>query len=104
MAKNVAEGLWEMLASAGVRRCYGIVGDAHDRVVAGGELARGHDRRPQHSGPVRACDAEPAVTQSCGALRPYQHGHVAPGIHQARRDKSADRSRSDDQEPHGSPC
>ena len=27
MAKTVA-GLWEMLASAGVRRRYGIVGDA----------------------------------------------------------------------------
>ena len=28
MARTVAEGMWEMLASAGVRRCYGIVGDA----------------------------------------------------------------------------
>src|SRR5260370_4599995 len=28
MAKTVADGLWEMLVSAGVRRCYGIVGDA----------------------------------------------------------------------------
>lgn len=28
MARTVAEGMWEMLTSAGVRRCYGIVGDA----------------------------------------------------------------------------
>lgn len=33
MAKDVAEGLWEMLASAGVRRCYGIVGDALNPVI-----------------------------------------------------------------------
>jgi pyruvate dehydrogenase (quinone) len=28
MAKKVADVLWEMLAGAGVKRCYGIVGDA----------------------------------------------------------------------------
>jgi pyruvate dehydrogenase (quinone) len=28
MAKNVADVLWEMLSNAGVKRCYGIVGDA----------------------------------------------------------------------------
>ena len=28
MARTVADGLWEMLHAAGVRRCYGIVGDA----------------------------------------------------------------------------
>jgi len=33
MGKNVAEGLWEMLVSAGVRRCYGIVGDALNPVI-----------------------------------------------------------------------
>src|SRR5258708_31664107 len=33
MARTVAEGLWEMLASAGVRRCYGIVGDALNPVI-----------------------------------------------------------------------
>jgi pyruvate dehydrogenase (quinone) len=33
MAKNVADGMWEMLASAGVRRCYGIVGDALNPVI-----------------------------------------------------------------------
>ncbi len=33
MARTVAEGMWEMLASAGVRRCYGIVGDALNPVI-----------------------------------------------------------------------
>jgi pyruvate dehydrogenase (quinone) len=33
MAKTVADGLWEMLVSAGIRRCYGIVGDALNPVV-----------------------------------------------------------------------
>jgi pyruvate dehydrogenase (quinone) len=31
MAKTVADGWWEMLVSADVRRCYGIVGDALNR-------------------------------------------------------------------------
>ena len=33
MAKTVADGLWDMLVSAGVRRCYGIVGDALNPVI-----------------------------------------------------------------------
>ena len=33
MAKKVADVLWEMLAKAGVKRCYGIVGDALNPVV-----------------------------------------------------------------------
>ena len=34
MSKKVADVLWEMLAKAGVKRCYGIVGDALNPVVA----------------------------------------------------------------------
>lgn len=33
MAKTVADTLWEMLVSAGVRRCYGIVGDALNPMI-----------------------------------------------------------------------
>ena len=33
MAKTVADLLWEMLANAGVKRCYGIVGDALNPVI-----------------------------------------------------------------------
>jgi pyruvate dehydrogenase (quinone) len=34
MSKKVADVLWEMLAKAGVKRCYGIVGDALNPVMA----------------------------------------------------------------------
>jgi hypothetical protein len=33
MAQKVADVMWEMLASAGVKRCYGIVGDALNPVI-----------------------------------------------------------------------
>src|SRR5271169_3699381 len=33
MARNVADVLWEMLVNAGVKRCYGIVGDALNPVI-----------------------------------------------------------------------
>src|SRR6202051_4461325 len=33
MSKKVADVLWEMLAKAGVKRCYGIVGDALNPVI-----------------------------------------------------------------------
>jgi len=33
MAKTVADILWEMLEGAGVKRCYGIVGDALNPVI-----------------------------------------------------------------------
>src|SRR6266478_6388050 len=33
MARNVADVLWEMLVKAGVKRCYGIVGDALNPVI-----------------------------------------------------------------------
>jgi len=33
MARNVADVLWEMLVNAGVKQCYGIVGDALNPVI-----------------------------------------------------------------------
>src|SRR5258708_29302071 len=33
MSRNVADVLWEMLANVGVKRCYGIVGDALNPVI-----------------------------------------------------------------------
>ncbi|MGB0063201.1 MAG: thiamine pyrophosphate-binding protein [Terracidiphilus sp.] len=35
MSGKVADLLWEMLAKAGVQRCYGIVGDALKPVIDG---------------------------------------------------------------------
>lgn len=33
MAQNVADVMWEMFEKAGVKRCYGIVGDALNPVI-----------------------------------------------------------------------
>src|ERR1700689_985022 len=33
MARKVADVMWEMLANAGVKRCYGIVGDALNPII-----------------------------------------------------------------------
>jgi len=33
MARKVADAMWELLAKAGVKRCYGIVGDALNPVI-----------------------------------------------------------------------
>jgi pyruvate dehydrogenase (quinone) len=33
MARKVADVLWDLLAQAGVKRCYGIVGDALNPVI-----------------------------------------------------------------------
>ena len=33
MARKVADMMWEMLAADGVKRCYGIVGDALNPVI-----------------------------------------------------------------------
>jgi pyruvate dehydrogenase (quinone) len=33
MALKVADAMWEMLEKAGVKRCYGIVGDALNPVI-----------------------------------------------------------------------
>jgi hypothetical protein len=35
MSRKVADVLWEMLANAGVKRCYGIVGDALNPIIDG---------------------------------------------------------------------
>ncbi len=53
MAKTVADGLWEMLVSAGVRRCYGIVGDALNPVIDAlrpGDVREGLPAALAHSG------------------------------------------------------
>jgi thiamine pyrophosphate-dependent acetolactate synthase large subunit-like protein len=40
MAQKVADMLWEMLAKAGVKRCYGIVGDALNPVTKNAGFSR----------------------------------------------------------------
>ena len=54
MAKNVADLMWEMLQSAGVKRGYGIVGDALNRVLdalrRNGEIEFVHVRHEKYCG------------------------------------------------------
>jgi pyruvate dehydrogenase (quinone) len=92
MAKDVAEGLWEMLASAGVRRCYGIVGDALNPVVdalrRNGSVEFVHVRNEEYG--VFAAVAEARLTGSpvavCGTAGPGV-AHLINGLLDARRER-----------------
>src|SRR5580704_6919256 len=92
MAKDVAEGLWEMLASAGVRRCYGIVGDALNPVVnalrRNGSVELVHVRNEEYG--VFAAVAEAPLTGSpvevCGTAGPGV-AHLINGLLDARRER-----------------
>ena len=81
MAKTVADGLWEMLAAAGVRRCYGIVGDALNPVIdalrRNGEVDFVHVRHEEYGAFAAVADARarrsqwltPTLAPSSGRLR-----------------------------------
>jgi thiamine pyrophosphate-dependent acetolactate synthase large subunit-like protein len=90
MAKTVAEGLWEMLTSAGVRRCYGIVGDALNPVVdalrRNGSVEFVHVRNEEYG--VFAAVAEARLTGNpvavCGTAGPGV-AHLINGLLDARK-------------------
>ncbi|MGD0557030.1 MAG: thiamine pyrophosphate-dependent enzyme [Streptosporangiaceae bacterium] len=92
MAKNVAEGLWEMLSAAGVRRCYGIVGDALNPVVdalrRNGSVDFIHVRHEEYG--VFAAVAEARLTGNpvavCGTAGPGVT-HLVNGLIDARRER-----------------
>lgn len=76
--KSVADGMWEMLVSAGVTRCYGIVGDALNPVVdamhRNGAIDFVHVRHEEFG--VFA-----AVAESCLTGRPVAVcGTAGPGV------------------------
>jgi pyruvate dehydrogenase (quinone) len=78
MAKNVADVLWEMLANAGVKRCYGIVGDALNPVIdalrRSGRIEFIHVRHEEYG--VFA-----AVAEACLAGNPVAVcGTAGPGV------------------------
>lgn len=78
MVATVAEGLWEMLVSAGVRRCYGIVGDALNPVIdamrRNGNIDFVHVRHEEFG--VFA-----AVAEACLSGRPVAVcGTAGPGV------------------------
>src|SRR5208337_1774582 len=78
MSGKVADLLWEMLAKAGVKRCYGIVGDALNPVIDGlrrnGRIEFIHVRHEEYG--VFA-----AVAEACLAGNPVAVcGTAGPGV------------------------
>jgi pyruvate dehydrogenase (quinone) len=93
MARTVAEGLWEMLAAAGVRRCYGIVGDALNPVIDGlrrnGQVDFVHVRHEEYG--VFAAVADARLTGNpvavCGTAGPGVV-HLINGLLDARKERA----------------
>jgi pyruvate dehydrogenase (quinone) len=91
MSRNVADLLWEMLANAGVRRCYGIVGDALNPVIDGlrrnGNIEFVHVRNEEYGVFAAVADAyftgKPAVV--CGTAGPGVT-HLFNGLMDARKE------------------
>ena len=94
MAKKVADVLWEMLANAGVKRCYGIVGDALNPVIDGlrrnGKIEFIHVRHEEYG--VFAAVAEAYLTGDpvavCGTAGPGVV-HLFNGLMDARKEGAA---------------
>src|SRR5580692_1228011 len=91
MSRNVADLLWEMLANAGVKRCYGIVGDALNPVIDGlrrnGKIEFIHVRHEEYG--VFAAVAEAYLTGNpvavCGTAGPGVT-HLFNGLMDARKE------------------
>jgi pyruvate dehydrogenase (quinone) len=91
MSLNVADLLWEMLVNAGVKRCYGIVGDALNPVIDGlrrnGKIEFIHVRHEEYG--VFAAVAEAYLTGNpvavCGTAGPGVV-HLFNGLMDARKE------------------
>jgi pyruvate dehydrogenase (quinone) len=91
MSKTVADVLWEMLANAGVKRCYGIVGDALNPVIdalrRNGKIEFIHVRHEEYGG--FAAVAEAYLTGNlvavCGTAGPGVV-HLFNGLMDARKE------------------
>ncbi|MGA8230894.1 MAG: thiamine pyrophosphate-binding protein, partial [Candidatus Acidiferrales bacterium] len=94
MSRKVADLLWEMLAKAGVKRCYGIVGDALNPVIDGlrrnGQIEFIHVRHEEYG--VFAAVAEAYLTGNpvavCGTAGPGVV-HLFNGLMDARKEGAA---------------
>jgi pyruvate dehydrogenase (quinone) len=94
MAQRVADLLWEMLANAGVKRCYGIVGDALNPVIdalrRNGKIEFIHVRNEEYGVFAAVADAYftgvPAVV--CGTAGPGVT-HLINGLIDARKEGAA---------------
>jgi len=91
MARNVADLMWEMLQKAGVKRCYGIVGDALNPVIdalrRNGNVDFVHVRNEEYG--VFAAVAEAYFTGNpvavCGTAGPGVT-HLFNGLMDARKE------------------
>ena len=91
MGRNVADQMWEMLESAGVKRCYGIVGDALNPVVdalrRNGKIEFIHVRHEEYGVFAAVADAyftgKPVVV--CGTAGPGVT-HLFNGLMDARKE------------------
>ena len=91
MSRKVADVLWEMLADAGVKRCYGIVGDALNPVIdalrRNGQIEFIHVRHEEYG--VFAAVAEAYLTGNpvvvCGTAGPGVV-HLFNGLMDARKE------------------
>jgi pyruvate dehydrogenase (quinone) len=91
MSRKVADVLWEMLANAGVKRCYGIVGDALNPVIdalrRNGKVEFIHVRHEEYG--VFAAVAEAYLTGApvavCGTAGPGVV-HLFNGLMDARKE------------------
>jgi len=94
MSRNVADLLWEMLEKAGVKRCYGIVGDALNPVIDGlrrnGKVEFVHVRNEEYG--AFAAVAEAYFTRNpvavCGTAGPGVT-HLFNGLMDARKEGAA---------------
>ena len=91
MARKVADVMWEMLAEAGVKRCYGIVGDALNPVIdalrRNGKIEFIHVRHEEYGVFAAVADAylsgNPVVV--CGTAGPGVT-HLFNGLMDARKE------------------
>src|ERR1700677_2214595 len=94
MARTVADVMWEMLANAGVKRCYGIVGDALNPVIDGlrrnGEIEFIHVRHEEYGVFAAVADAylTGAPVAVCGTAGPGVT-HLFNGLMDARKEGAA---------------
>jgi pyruvate dehydrogenase (quinone) len=93
MARNVADLLWEMLEQAGVRRCYGIVGDALNPVIdalrRNGKIEFIHVRHEEYG--VFAAVSDSYLTETpvavCGTAGPGT-AHLLNGLMDALKERA----------------
>jgi pyruvate dehydrogenase (quinone) len=93
MSRNVADVMWAMLEQAGVKRCYGIVGDALNPVIdalrRNGKIEFVHVRHEEYG--VFAAVAEAYLTDNpvavCGTAGPGT-AHLFNGLMDARKERA----------------